>query len=1441
MKIKNGMKRAVSLLLCATMLLTSETVFGLGGSPGGGSFVSTSPASRPNSNSAGSSIYRVYPWTRYSSYANTGFRFYLVDNQQNLVSSVFDYILGSGARGDVGYTSTYREELSTDASNYTARVADSYAQVPLAVLMRNPMYGYHETDSVNHTGYVDNVKYLSTVCAPDADYNGVHSADGNGIIAFVMEGLTNTGDEVRNRLISAVQNGNSDANGNNTQGTTARSNVTVIVNTGNSNVDGLIVNANNALNHQSASECRHVLSQILGVYDGAALLSGGDSTVRTACSTATRLARQCSSVASLTAVQNRYHTGLKSTELKKKAYNWLISQGYSATDAFIAVTNAKATKSGKIGNVTLILGKEDSIDLDQIIPTAPQESTDTTAIDELLEDYITFGDQTIQSYVDTTRYKPTDLMAMENYVLVVEPVMWFRWSNNTYSEAEIGFKCEVSGEVTTAHQDATQGGWYRNSAPVEPNSEGSTYIEGQPHVDEVVNITYKWKYADDSGNEQEVDVVKTVREGADYSYGGSESWRAAINKADNLPFDFTYDGNSVSWSQSSRLHGNYNGYNEWHAYCSNSNYREDSTWTYGSLRDAIHYCARKGEAPNSQLAELIEVYLPAAMVVRDDMEFDGGLVHGTAEDSYSISGKDLGWLSSNSADYGYGMHMYRADGFFTKTRDDVSSTPGEEHKAPRPEDPSKYTDKTGEIQIVKTYRVKDANGNVVSEKTYIRWNEPSVAYILQEKDWNLTDWYISNKSSQLKDASGADNAQAKWDEMKAEVYGNKSSDHSSFRDEGTGELLGRSHSGFPDEYGVDGWTDNNTIPASDGNCKVTLDGTVENKSTLYVLFEKTVNTEEGHGEVDLTESELYDVTSTDGSISELRFPGWPSTLKVADDTFRDNGSTTDYMIARGEDKVTFKQFTGNMSAFDTSKGQDTSNVMDNWYYGAEGGTASINGSYTAEYKMYPKSTDNEEANEEYDGQAVNTLGEIIKELTVAVYHGKRVVDPNDLTDASDENVYHTRVKSATLTDIVPYYWMTVSDLDGNKNIRYMACESNNKRSMNAYDYAEVTFESQGSIEVSSSMWATDKSITSQVGTDALKGGASLQISTPDYAKVKATTYCTVMDDYVDGGDNLIASITLSDPSEEISSVAAVERHESFVDQLSTDLQDDWEITQYVSKGTNNELPAGSNDDGEAPSTSIKVYGGANISALGNGSSNASSQSKYYLESGRGDLATSAIMETKVDQTQSKYVRVFTLPNGNVYYVTGNSYNECDSNMMSMMNSVASGYDNGSYTGYQSAGNNIVCYKGAYDNILCSSDIKDAIVKSGALKTLVNSVELNTGDDNSAPWTGGEDNKWYNEGAWITVLAQSTTIEIGIINVKSRILVLDPKLTPKQGKKSNSVSFNTSAFRADWVAGEDTSIGTFRDQSIVGNTDDFKKMFKVSNTFYIPNRTVTDNK
>lgn len=172
MKIKNGMKRAVSLLLCATMLLTSETVFGLGGSPGGGSFVSTSPASRPNSNSAGSSIYRVYPWTRYSSYANTGFRFYLVDNQQNLVSSVFDYTLCNGRRADTAYTSTYRENLSTDMSRIAVHTAQSYEEVPLAVLMRNPMYGYHETDSVNHTGYVDNVKYLSTVCAPDPDYNG---------------------------------------------------------------------------------------------------------------------------------------------------------------------------------------------------------------------------------------------------------------------------------------------------------------------------------------------------------------------------------------------------------------------------------------------------------------------------------------------------------------------------------------------------------------------------------------------------------------------------------------------------------------------------------------------------------------------------------------------------------------------------------------------------------------------------------------------------------------------------------------------------------------------------------------------------------------------------------------------------------------------------------------------------------------------------------------------------------------------------------------------------------------------------------------------------------------------------------------------------------------------------------------------------------------------
>ena len=204
----------------------------------------------------------------------------------------------------------------------------------------------------------------------------------------------------------------------------------------------------------------------------------------------------------------------------------------------------------------------------------------------------------------------------------------------------------------------------KNGAPANASTEGASYVKVQDHVNEVVKITYKWKYQDDSGTVQTLETTQEIKEGTNYTYNNSNSWKSstAIQPSNHKP-DFTYDGNSVSWTKTapswSYASGSYNGYTDWYAVCDNSKYSEDSKWTYGSLRDAIHYCSNKGSV-NSQLASLIQVYLPAAMVVTADKEFDGRTFNGMSELEFTFNGTDLDWLSSNSANYGYGIHMYQA-------------------------------------------------------------------------------------------------------------------------------------------------------------------------------------------------------------------------------------------------------------------------------------------------------------------------------------------------------------------------------------------------------------------------------------------------------------------------------------------------------------------------------------------------------------------------------------------------------------------------------------------------------------------------------------------------------------------------------------------------------------------------------------------------------------
>ena len=70
----------------------------------------------------------------------------------------------------------------------------------------------------------------------------------------------------------------------------------------------------------------------------------------------------------------------------------------------------------------------------------------------MLGDYLVFVNRQAEDYT-SNGYSVTEVMMLYNYTLVVEPIIWFRWSNNTYQKASVGFTVDWEGTVTTAHKD----------------------------------------------------------------------------------------------------------------------------------------------------------------------------------------------------------------------------------------------------------------------------------------------------------------------------------------------------------------------------------------------------------------------------------------------------------------------------------------------------------------------------------------------------------------------------------------------------------------------------------------------------------------------------------------------------------------------------------------------------------------------------------------------------------------------------------------------------------------------------------------------------------------------------------------------------------------------------------------------------------------------------
>ena len=126
--------------------------------------------------------------------------------------------------------------------------------------------------------------------------------------------------------------------------------------------------------------------------------------------------------------------------------------------------------------------------------------------------------------------------------------------------------------------------------------------------------------------------------------------------------------------------------------------------------------------------------------------------------------------------------------------------------------------------------------------------------------------------------------------------------------------------------------------------------------------------------------------------------------------------------------------------------------------------------------------------------------------------------------------------------------------------------------------------------------------------------------------------------------------------------------------------------------------------------------------------------------------------------------------------------------------------------------------------------------------MLKALELNTGKDKNAPWAE-TDGKWYNEGTLgLTIMQMTTDIHVGIgvsnSDVK-RVTILDPKLIPQvTGKQDQNTKIFSSNYQVKYSGS--MNLGSFRKKQLKLKSSDLKGLIENSNTFYIPNSTVTDN-
>ena len=427
---------------------------------------------------------------------------------------------------------------------------------------------------------------------------------------------------------------------------------------------------------------------------------------------------------------------------------------------------------------------------------------------------------------------------------------------------------------------------------------------------------------------------------------------------------------------------------------------------------------------------------------------------------------------------------------------------------------------------------------------------------------------------------------------------------------------------------------------------------------------------------------------------------------------------------------------------------------------------------------------------------------VTEKIAIKVYKGKQrnpdtSIDYREivrLTTQSNDMTSGHMVSTSSSIKFYPYVRMTIQNLFGNKQPVNVLGEY--QREILPNNYAEVSWKIEDNLKIDSSLFALDKGLTSgdkgwNYAGSVLKGGASYILNTKP-SRIELLTYQTILGDNSSNISNISGERNLTENE-------AIQEHQQFVDAAILKF-DTTEIAQYVNK----KYDAKTAWDG-----GIKVYSGANIKDLKNGSNKASTDDKYYLDTDinnnkniqRNDL------DVNILGTLNKFYRFYSDISGNIYMVEGSSISEVENNVGSIILTKSQGVDS------------------------LRSTAKLIDNKTYVIRKLLAAIERNTGNDATASWVS--DGRWYNEAySGIIIMVQRTGLDIGFNN-GLRNTVLDPKLIPIIDSKYDQ---GTTAFLMQYKAeiSEDEPISYFMGEPIYMYGAD---EWFTSNKVFITNMTV----